>query len=422
MQRHVSYELKTMGATLLDSIVVLSPHGADIRKFLSLAAGEPVEPITPFDDARVAALGALSQAMLRDSVLRADAACVALAYWLRPANLHRLKNQFTQRQASDSMRVPVGRVLHFAPANVETLFVYSWALSFVCGNANIVRVSSRVSDDDLVMRIARVINDVMRDQPALRDTNLFVSYAHDRAINELLSSWCDHRVIWGGDETAAGLRTVPLGSHASERVFGTKFSYSMIVADAYLQLADDARHALSERFYNDMFWFDQMACSSPQVVFWVGAADAVNRAVPLFDAALDVIARTKHYAPTASDAVRRLNVAFERAASSATEVDLSHTPFLSLRLHERAQLERVICGGGLITHVRADHVTQVAAFADVQDQTVTHFGFEEARLRQFALHARGVDRVVPIGEALTFDAIWDGFDLLGDFTRAVVVR
>jgi hypothetical protein len=34
-----------------------------------------------------------------------------------------------------------------------------------------------------------------------------------------------------------------------------------------------------------------------------------------------------------------------------------------------------------------------------------------------ALGGRGVDRIVPFGSALTFGAIWDGYDLPREFTR-----
>jgi hypothetical protein len=30
--------------------------------------------------------------------------------------------------------------------------------------------------------------------------------------------------------------------------------------------------------------------------------------------------------------------------------------------------------------------------------------------------------LVPVGEALAFDTTWDGYDLIGDFLRRVVVR
>ena len=85
---------------------------------------------------------------------------------------------------------------------------------------------------------------------------------------------------------------------------------------------------------------------------------------------------------------------------------------------------REACGGGLFTHVRADDVTQVGAFGQPHDQTVTHFGLSPAELATLARQAgtRGVDRLVPIGEALAFDTTWDGYDLIGDFLRRVTVR
>ena len=38
---------------------------------------------------------------------------------------------------------PRGLVFHVPPANVDTIFVYSWALSALAGNPNVVRISSR---------------------------------------------------------------------------------------------------------------------------------------------------------------------------------------------------------------------------------------------------------------------------------------
>ena len=55
---------------------------------------------------------------------------------------------------------------------------------------------------------------------------------------------------------------------------------------------------------------------------------------------------------------------------------------------------------------------------------MAHFGFALAELRALAreLGARGVDRLVPVGEALAFEPTWDGYDLIGDFLRRVTVR
>ena len=49
----------------------------------------------------------------------------------------------SRRRRADALRFPRGLVFHVPPANVDTIFVYSWALSALAGNSNVVRISSR---------------------------------------------------------------------------------------------------------------------------------------------------------------------------------------------------------------------------------------------------------------------------------------
>src|SRR5207237_8667765 len=94
------------------------------------------------------------------------------------------------------------------------------------------------------------------------------------------------------------------------------------------------------------------------------------------------------------------------------------------RVLQAEGLGRETCGGGFLRHYRLDRLEELAEYAGEGDQTVTHFGFEVPELRRVAvrLGERGVDRVVPVGEALAFDPVWDGFDLIDDFTRRVRVK
>ena len=112
----------------------------DLGAFLD-RTGAPARE--PFSAARMDTLARLSAALLADRVLRQDPASVAVAYWLRRAQLTRLAEEQARRAAAepDVVRVPVGRVLHLAPSNVDTLFIYSWALAYLCGNASVVRLS-----------------------------------------------------------------------------------------------------------------------------------------------------------------------------------------------------------------------------------------------------------------------------------------
>ena len=404
------------------NVKVLAPIRS-AHAFPDYISSLPTSSVSPFSEERCDALNSLSQAILGDRQLRGDPASVALAYWLRRANFQKMKAHFDTRwaQTTEAVPVPVGRVFHIAPSNIDTFFVYTWALAFACGNANIVRVSGQQSD--VVIQLLNCINRQMEENEDLRNSNFFITYEHDEAVTAMISRWCNHRVIWGGNETVSVIRPLYLNPHAAERIFGSKFSYCVISAHQFNELRDDAVEKLALDFFNDVFWFDQMACSSPHVVFWVGTEEDVGKAVPIFNEKLEKEVGRRQYEASASQAVHRLNFAFEIAASSIVGVDLRNRGFISIRMLDRRQLKKVICGGGLLIHIQMDELTQVADFASEEDQTITHFGFCPSELRQLArlAGAKGVDRLVPIGGALSFDAIWDGFDLISDFVRIVTV-
>jgi hypothetical protein len=404
-------------------IRVLSPADAEegLTSFLDTTLRVDAEP---FAGTRLDSLARLSAALLADDLLRRDPASVAVAYWLRRGHLARLAEQYTRRSATDPdlVRVPVGRVLHLAPSNVDTLFLYSWALAYLCGNASVVRLSQE--SGVVVNALLRVIGSVAAKDPELSASNRFVTYGHDEAITTALSAWCSHRVIWGGDETVAAIRPLALPSWASERVFGSKYSFAVIDAAAYRNAMDDERARLASKFFNDLFWFDQMACSSPQVIFWVGEPEAAQAGAREFEVALQAEVTRRRFGPPVSSAVHRRSYAFGLAASTDVRVVLEHPGFVGVHLRGWPALDKEVCGGGLIRHLPVRALSEVLAFIGDGDQTLTHWGLSREALIEFAAAAgaRGLDRLVPIGEALAFDVVWDGFNLLDDMVRHVRVR
>jgi Acyl-CoA reductase (LuxC) len=371
----------------------------------------------PFSVTYCQVLNKLSQSILRDPILRKDAGSVSLAYWLRNAQIQQIKQDFDQKTASNQklITVPAGRVFHIAPSNVDTMFVYSWAISFLCGNANITRISGQKSV--ITIALLNCIDKLMAQEPILQSNNLFITYPHSPKITEFISQWCSHRTIWGGDSTAAAI------PQASERVFASKFSYSIVKADHFQSQTPEILADIANRFYNDIFWFDQMACSSPHIIFWVGSPDTILTATAKFNSALENIVQSRKYQPSTSSAVKRLNYAFDLATTKESQVSLENSGFIAINLQNFDDLDKEICGGGLVTHVYISQLSEIIKFVTDRDQTITHYGFDATELRELAYLAgsKGVDRIVPIGDALAFDIHWDGYDLIKDFTREVVV-
>ena len=67
------------------------------------------------------------------------------AFWTRRAALTKLAASFAARVPNNTLARPRGLVFHLPPQNVETVFLYSWVLSYLAGNANIVRLPHEIS-------------------------------------------------------------------------------------------------------------------------------------------------------------------------------------------------------------------------------------------------------------------------------------
>lgn len=250
--------------------------------------------------------------------------------------------------------------------------------------------------------------------------HLFCGYGLDGDMNARLSARADLRLVWGGDAKVAALGRLPLRPGGVSLDFPDRYSYAAVVGAAYNALDHGARDALARRFHNDVFVFDQMACSSPRVLYWVGGDD---------DGCCDFLDRL---AASAGDrpvdpghAIAKQVLAHELAAEGAIEGATLHSPELtSLRGGPELDLRGRAIGGGVLAVVALAALDELVPLVRRNDQTLTHFGFDAETMTAFARRAslRGLSRLVPMGRALDFDSVWDGFDLLHSMTRQVTLR
>jgi hypothetical protein len=379
---------------------------------------------SPWDGRRVAAVAELSREILRDPVLRRDPPSVHLAFWLRPANLESLRQEYLQPHLSADRRlvVPRGLTFHIAPANVDTMFVYSWVLSFLCGNPNVVRITT--DRTPIIQCLLGCLNSVMSLANEVREANLFVSYAHNDEITEAISAKCQLRVIWGGDETIRRIRSIPLNPHAAERAFASKTSFCIMDAGKFLACANEELDSLVEKFFNDMFPFSQRACSSPHAIYWNGSAHEFQEATRRFDQSLRDESAKRRIPADMSEAVNRRNAAFEKFADATASPSATTPDFLTLVADAPSSVEPFVCGGGLLTHFHIRTWEETLNFVNQSTQTITYFGIDDSERQQIMrlIALRGADRLVPVGEALQFEPVWDGFDVVADFLTIVSAR
>lgn len=380
--------------------------------------------LPPFDSVVLDFVDSLSGRILADKAFRRFPELMAMAFWMRRVNILKLREKFESEKA-ERVWPARGIVFHIAPANVDTIFVYSWFLSMLVGNINVVRLSSKV--DEQVTTLVSVIND-LADRPEFRavaERFMIVQYEHDDETTSFFSSFCDVRVIWGGDETVRRIRALPLKPTATELVFADKFSMSVMRAQSFMAL--EKKDGLIANFYNDAYWFGQNACSSPRLVVWLGEKAAVGEARRSFWDLLEKKVEEKLRVLPPAVAVDKLVAVTSViiSASGAVHVEPSRTSLVSRVLLEKPEdVKRDLhCGGGLFYELVIGSLDELAAVISPKDQTVSVFGIGADEWRQFVVTHRpeGINRVVPVGEALSFSAVWDGYDLLREFCREVEI-
>lgn len=372
----------------------------------------------PFADETINFLNSVSRRLF--AVARTEPALAPLAFFLRRANLHALAERARGRAGERAVLVPQGVVFHVPPTNVDTLFLYTLGISMLAGNANIVRISPNAGP--ATARVLGHLVAALAEAPEAGAGLTIVRFGHEDDVLDLCSSFADVRMVWGGDAAIRSIRRSPLLPRAKELTFPDRVSIAAVDAPSWVSAEADARRVLVEGLYNDVYWFDQMACSSPAQLVLVGDPDAAGQAAAEIFAELGAIADLR-YAQVDGQAINKM-------VSLVSGLDSVLNRFAwvsnSLVTVEADGLDAAVGfrpGGGFLSVQRVEALTDIVPQLTRRVQTLSTFGFGRAALAEFATAAngRGVDRIVEIGHALDFDAIWDGKDLVAECLRLVTI-
>jgi hypothetical protein len=397
----------------------------EVGELLRGMRASPRRHVQPFHASRIDFSDAVSQAIFHDPASRAFPDLFAVAFWLRRAAVSRLADRFATLDTAEVVRAPRGLAFHLPPTNVDTLFVYSLMASFLVGNLNVVRISSSPPSEQ-VARLCGLLRAVLTEDrfAEFRDELAVIAYGHEPEPTAVLSSEADVRLLWGGDETIERLRPVPISAAAHDLTFGDRFSFAVLRPAAVLDADDQLRNTLAERLFNDAYWFDQLACASPRLIVWVGGHAEVERARAVLFSELATVVAAKGYRLQPGVAIGKLTFMYGALLDRPVEsIYQAGNQLYVLKLKDLSEFDRSHPGAGLFFEARVDELADLVTFVSRKDQTLTAYGFSTDELTGFArsLHGRGIDRIVPFGDALSFGRFWDGYDLLAELTRTIHV-
>ena len=393
----------------------LTPSGEDFLDRLGHMRRRTVLPFSPERQDLVARVG---ETLLRGGA-GAGGAVRHFGFWIRRGAVRKLAAGFHGRLPGQTRARARGLVFHLPPQNVETVFLYSWTLSYLAGNANVTRLPQELSET------MRDVCDLFLDelQAVGDDTQVFIHYPSTSEFGALISKCSDARVVWGGDAKVAAFAPLPLRHGGKSIWFGDRSSFSVLKGAALHELDDEGQSALAHRLFNDIFVFDQMACSSPHILYIVGCQDMHHSAVEPLLRSLAHLATASGRASAIGHFIRKMVAAQCAAATGVASAiewrDASLTRVVSSASGRPG--DRI--GGGFLWIVYISSIRDLSMLASERDQTVTHFGFEAGEIADLAelIAQSGISRFAPVGSALDFDFVWDGYDIPFELTRLVRV-
>ena len=378
-----------------------------------------VHPLQTFSEDVISYLNILSKEINKDPLTRNYPDVATFAFFCRKANINQLKKKHYNE---NQLRLGRGLAFHVAPSNVPVNFAYSLVSGLLSGNANIVKVPSKPFEQiDIIGRaMSRIAGS--KQISLISDRVFLVKYDRkDEKVTEELSSICDVRIIWGGDDTINNIRKHSIPPRSFDITFADRYSISVINADEYVN--EQKQEKLGIGFYNDTYLFDQNACTSPYLLIWLGSPESVDNAKQKFWRNIHSLVKNQYEISSVS-AIEKLTIMYDHAISSANIKNISTDDNLLVRVEAEVLdigVEKFQGSCGYFIEYHAESLNSIKKIISEKYQTLSYYGVPQKLLLEFMEHdsPKGIDRIVPIGRTMEFDLDWDGYNITNSLSRAV---
>ena len=106
---------------------------------------------------------------------------------------------------NEEIRLGHGLAFHIAPSNIALNFAYSFVLSLLAGNSNIIRVSKTKFEQNEIF--FSILKKLLKEKKLnlIKKNNLFIKYDQNNEITNFLSKKADV-IVWGSDKTIQNLK------------------------------------------------------------------------------------------------------------------------------------------------------------------------------------------------------------------------
>jgi len=344
----------------------------------------------------------------------------ALSFWCRKKNVEAMKKKFT----SNDLRIGLGLIFHITPSNIPTNFAYSLIFGLLSGNSNIVKVPSKNFEQIDIICSSIKKNLKKKKYKLINKMISIIRYQDNDSLTKHLSSLCNARIIWGGDNSIRNIRKFSLSERAIDITFADRYSFCIIDSSKILNLKIDELNRLVEKFYNDTYLVDQNACSSPHLIIWHGKQQIKAR-IKFWKCLYKFASNKYNYPESASiDKFTQLCKNILDLKNIKSEERFGGIIFTVLLNKLDKNLHNLRGKWGFFYEYFSKNLDEIKNSVNSKYQTLTYFGINKKILKDFVItnNLNGIDRIVPIGQGLDISLYWDGYDINKTLSRIVDIR
>jgi hypothetical protein len=395
-----------------------------LNKVNYLVGSEDYEtkPFKPYNKITCAFLAEFSKKLNLQKDINEISDLKALAFWCRKKNIEYL----IKKSLSNEIRIGLGLIFHITPSNIATNFIYSLFFGLLTGNSNVVKISSKKTIQSEI--ICKCLNLILKQKKfvKLKKRIVIIRYENNDNYTKNISYKCNLRVIWGGDETIKKIRKFELNPSSTDITFADRSSICIIDSNSIIKLDSFNLSILVEKFYNDTYLVDQNACSSPHIIFWKGKKNVNKIAQKKFWDKLYALVIRK-YNLEESSAVEKYTLLCKKInflRNNCNFIKYENYIYI-LKLKKLVNnLDELRGKWGLFFEYETNNLNKISIFLNKKFQTMTYFGLDKNFCKKIVVDnlTDGIDRIVPIGQALDINLNWDGFDLNKSLTRVLEVK
>ena len=377
--------------------------------------------LNPFDDIICDFFDSLSQDILKKKKIFNDSDILTLGFWLRKKNILKLKDSFYDEE----LKRPLGIVFHITPNNVPINFAYSLFFGLITGNTNIVKVPSKkyLQVEYLCQSIKNLLK--IKKFNILKKMINIIRYENDDKITEEISKKSNARIIWGGDQTVKKIKNISTPVKCVDIAFPDRYSFSVVNLESLKNLNNFEFLNFVKKFYTDNYTFDQNACNSSHLVFWIGKKKDKELIKKFWIELNSYVTKKIDYPDTVStDKYNKICndlVYFSNIKKLKIYSKSLHVVTLN-KLIPKNELQRG--QWGYFYQYLSNDLSILSKIITEKYQTLSYFGLDRAFFKQFIQknEIRGIDRIVPIGRSMEMNYLWDGYNLLRALTRIIDIK